>query len=187
MVRVGLMGCSRAMTVQILICPGVHQPEFTDDFLVSLGMQQAQVLIVPTDQFPPYSGRQVLGFIRQRCDLAQPLLLIGFSAGVVGGFSAALGWQHLGGKLRALIALDGWGVPLWGDFPIHRLSHDYFTHWSSGFLGTGAASFYADPPAAHLELWRSPQMIWGWSLTAQSKQRITAAAFLQLLLETYSS
>jgi len=44
------------------------------------------------------------------------------------------------------------GVPLVGNFPIHRLSHDYFTHWSSAVLGSGNDSFYADPPVEHLEM-----------------------------------
>lgn len=68
----------------------------------------------------------------------------------------------MGGQIKALIALDGWGVPLGGNFPIYRLSHDSFTHWSSALLGGGTESFYADPPVEHLELWRSPQTTKGW-------------------------
>ena len=57
--------------------------------------------------------------------------------------------------MKALIAFDGWGVPLVGNFPIYRISHDQFTHWSSELLGKGDKSFYADPPVEHLDLWRS--------------------------------
>ncbi|MGB3188280.1 MAG: hypothetical protein WBB43_02490, partial [Limnoraphis sp.] len=66
--------------------------------------------------------------------------------------------------VKALIALDGWGVPLGGNFPIYRISHDRFTHWSSALLGGGVESFYADPPVEHLDLWSSPQTARGWWL-----------------------
>ncbi|NJK53546.1 MAG: hypothetical protein HC936_13370 [Leptolyngbyaceae cyanobacterium SU_3_3] len=57
--------------------------------------------------------------------------------------------------------MDGWGVPLGGDFPIYRVSHDRFTHWSSAWWVAGLDSFYADPAVAHLDLWRSPQTVQG--------------------------
>lgn len=112
-------------------------------------------------------------------------MLICFSAGVVGGIGAAWAWQQSGGKIKALIALDGWGVPLYGNFPIHRLSRDRFTHWSSQLLGAGADSFYADPPVEHLDLWRSPHTAQGWWVRPERQQRLTAAMFLNLLLELY--
>jgi hypothetical protein len=109
-----------------------------------------------------------------------PLTFIGFSAGVVGAMGAAVAWELLGGKVQALFALDGWGVPTIGTFPIHRLSHDYFTHWSSALLGAGQDSFYADPGVAHLDLWRSPQAIQGYWVSARnhSKQQISLLQFL---------
>lgn len=99
--------------------------------------------------------------------------------------AAARSWQQSGGTIKALIALDGWGVPLYGDFPIHRLSHDHFTHWSSKLLGAGLDGFYADPPVEHLELWRSPQTTQGWWEQKSQLQQITAVAFLALLLQRY--
>lgn len=119
----------------------------------------------------------------------EPVLFIGFSAGVVGAIGAAWSWQFLGGRVKAFIALDGWGVPLWGDFPIHRLSHDRFTHWSSAMLGSGADNFYAEPPVEHLDLWRSPQNSLGWWVNsnkgAQPSSYLSAAEFLIMLLNRY--
>ncbi|MCU0568633.1 MAG: hypothetical protein MUF49_18805 [Oculatellaceae cyanobacterium Prado106] len=92
-----------------------------------------------------------------------PLFFVGFSAGVVGAIGAARLWHQWGGQVQGLAAFDGWGVPLWGDFPIYRISHDAFTHWSSALLGAGQASFYAEPPVSHLALWRSPETVQGWS------------------------
>lgn len=190
--------------MSIVVCPGIHQPELTESFLKGLQVGIAQsrlilpqqasdsspnhfknLLIVPAQQLPVYSGVHVLRFLRQHCSIQLPLVTICFSAGVVGGIGAAWGWQQSGGTIKAFVALDGWGVPLYGDFPIHRLSHDRFTHWSSQLLGAGADSFYADPPVEHLELWRSPQTTQGrWGQQSQSR-RTTAAAFLLLLLERY--
>jgi hypothetical protein len=87
----------------------------------------------------------VWSFLQTAADPQEPLLLIGFSAGVVGAIAAANLWQGQGRRVAAVIAVDGWGVPQVGDFPLHRVSHDYFTHWSSAVLGAGADSFYADP------------------------------------------
>ncbi|WP_421656938.1 hypothetical protein [Leptothermofonsia sp. ETS-13] len=113
-------------------------------------------------------------------------MFIGFSAGVAGAIGAAWGWQWWGGKVKALIALDGWGVPLVGNFPIHRVSHDYFTHWSSALLGAGEDSFYAEPGVEHLDLWRSPHTASGWHLTAGSSHspiRTTAARFIMTFVQ----
>ncbi|UBF26093.1 hypothetical protein K9N68_31945 [Kovacikia minuta CCNUW1] len=114
-----------------------------------------------------------------------PLVFIGFSAGVVGAIAAAWGWQLLGGAVQAFIAVDGWGVPLGGTFPIYRISHDSFTHWSSALLGAGETSFYADPAVDHLVLWRSPQAVKGWQVSAIASQPIvytTAATYIANLL-----
>lgn len=115
-----------------------------------------------------------------------PLLFISFSAGVVGAIAAAQMWQGLGGQVRAFLALDGWGVPLSGSFPIHRLSHDAFTHWSSAWLGGGSESFYADPAVSHLDLWRTPQTARGWRIQNTGKTATTAAEFIGWLLRRYS-
>jgi hypothetical protein len=149
-------------------------------------------LVFPTDRNPPYSAPAILQFLHQQLSrefpqtwLTVPLVLIGFSAGVVGAVGAAWGWRSLGGKVQTLIALDGWGVPLWGDFPIHRVSHDAFTHWSSALLGTGSDNFYAEPGVEHLDLWRSPHTSHGWQIPADSTQppiATTAARFIAEVL-----
>lgn len=111
------------------------------------------------------------------------LTWIAFSAGVVGALGCAQGWRWRGGTVQGLYALDGWGMPVLGDFPVYRLSHDRFTHVTSAWLGTGRVSFYADPPVTHWDLWRSPAQVMGWQVS-QGKQRQTAAEFIvaQLLL-----
>jgi hypothetical protein len=189
----------------LIICAGIHDPQLTQSFLASLLQAQAnrmqpdqpQPLIFPVEKYPPYSGLHILWFVHQQLSseypdrlLQIPLVFVGFSAGVVGAIGAAWGWQLMGGIVKAFIAVDGWGVPLWGNFPIHRISHDYFTHWSSALLGAGWDSFYADPPVAHLELWRSPQATNGWSIPANaspSKSYTTAADFLVNLLQQYEN
>jgi len=152
-------------------------------------LERQPLIVFPADRLPPYSGGHVFHFVRDRlrqeCPDSYrqlPLVWIGFSAGVVGAIAAAWAWQWRGGRVQAFFALDGWGVPLGGDFSIYRLSHDPFTHWSSALLGNGTDSFYADPPVTHLDLWRSPQTIGGWWLSAQGSHRATVASFLTALL-----
>lgn len=188
--------------MRIVICPGIHSPDLTAQLIQALPQQLASALIFPADQ-PVYSGVHVLAFLQQQLSIETqsdltdnqngscrqaiqtPILLIGFSAGVVGAITAAHRWQTLGGQVVALIAVDGWGVPLVGSFPIHRLSHDHFTHWSSALLGAGQESFYADPAIDHLSLWGAPQLVQGWS--SQSAAKLTAAQFLELLLQRYGT
>ncbi len=57
-------------------------------------------------------------------------------------------------------------MPLLANFPIYRISHDRFTHWSSSILGEGESGFYADPEVEHLDLWRSPHTCRGWQTIA---------------------
>lgn len=182
----------------LVICPGIHDPALTQAFCQGLNAASAlpensltqgpettfrKPMILPP-QIPVYSPNHVLRFLQQHYQ-SEPLLLLCFSAGVVGGIGAARQWQQQGGTIRALIAIDGWGVPLLSNFPIHRLSHDPFTHWSSRLLGAGEESFYADPGVEHLALWRSPQNAQGWRVQGDQRQRTTAAAFLNLLLKRY--
>ncbi len=188
--------------MQLIVCPGVHSPELTQDFLSNLRRQSGQSLVgrshplvVPVERYPPYSSLHILWFLHTQLSsenpdnfLSIPLVFVGFSAGVIGAIGAAWGWQVLGGKVRALIALDGWGVPLIASFPVHRLSHDYFTHWSSALLGPGEESFYADPPVEHLDMWRSPHLAVGWQmapLSSKPPSRTTAADFVTALLKRY--
>jgi hypothetical protein len=191
----------------VIICPGVHSPELTQGFLAGLGKPFApsSLCVFPSERFPAYSAPHILKFLGEqflgeqwlnqdgqlRAASQKPLVLIGFSAGVVGAIGTAQVLQSLGVQVKALVAIDGWGVPLWGDFPIHRLSHDRFTHQTSRLLDQNwrepNASFYADPDVAHLELWRSPQTALGWSTegSGQKQYQVTAAQFLQKLLIQY--
>ncbi|NEP37666.1 MAG: hypothetical protein F6K38_41700 [Moorea sp. SIO3B2] len=181
----------------LIICPGIHDHQLTQDFLASLELSSPsteKVLIFPAQDYPAYSAIHIKEFLQRHIGLVKtPIVLISFSAGVVGAIAAAWGWQLLGGSIQALIAIDGWGVPLYGNFPIHRISHDYFTHWSSALLGAGEDSFYATPAIGHLDLWRSPCQCQGWwvmvPLGEQPPQRtyITAAEFIMQLLVIYSN
>ena len=115
----------------------------------------------------------------------EELFFIAFSAGVVSamGTILALQIQHI--KIKGFIAIDGWGVPLWGNFPIYRFSHDYFTHWSSALLGTGKTSFYSDPAVDHLTMWSEPEACQGW-ITQQNlpPRRSTTKDYLQEILKS---
>lgn len=155
---------------RLIICPGIHPPQLTQSFIQQLQLDrlitaQDRLLVLPTAEYPPYWAVGINHWLNQNLSAPQtevPLTFITFSAGVVGGIGAALTWQIRGGKIKAFIAIDGWGVPLLATFPIYRLSHDYFTHWSSALLGGGDSSFYCEPTVEHLDLWRSPATVWGW-------------------------
>ena len=182
----------------LVICPGIHDGALTDRFLRALALtdpEHQDYHVVPTESYPPFSGVHIYQFLQQYVKPAHlghalnraPLALIAYSAGVVGAIGAAWGWHQQGGQVQVLIALDGWGVPLVGPFPIYRVSHDYFTHWSSAWLGQGPASFYADPPVPHLALWCQPETVSGWwvcqgtgGTTLQSPT--TAATFITTIL-----
>ena len=199
-------GCDRpklidnlSKIVKAIICPGIHPPELTESFVTELGLgkicQSGDVLIVPTKDYPVYSGWHILQFVCDRLPICpptdqptSPLVFISFSAGVVGAIAAATAWRRLGGTVKAFIALDGWGVPLFGDFPIYRVSHDEFTHRSSALMGSGEESFYADPAVEHLELWRSPQTARGWWVNREGERELsTAAEFLTMLLQRFEA
>ena len=187
--------------MSIIICPGFHGPELTEGFLEGLWPNWRQfeesgnLLIFPVEAYAPYSALDIFNFL---CYSKPPtaesgtetgLLFISFSAGVVGAIGAAWSWRGLGRRVKAFIAVDGWGVPLGGDFPIYRMSHDRFTHWSSDFLGGGPESFYAAPAVEHLDLWRSPQTAWGWRLGEsagiKTASPTTAAEFIKNILKKY--
>jgi hypothetical protein len=179
----------------IIICPGIHDRQLSDRFLQALQRQDIDLgtfLIFPTQNHPAYSAFHILQFLRQEIGQTRDraLLFLSFSAGVVGAIGAAWQWQQSGGKVLALIALDGWGMPALGNFPLHRLSHDEFTHWSSALLGGGEDSFYADPPVAHLDLWQAPDRVIGWTFPDrdrkwETRSRSTAGAFIAMLLKRY--
>ncbi len=184
--------------MSIFICPGFHLPQMTQYFLqeLSLSVNSTFKLSVNTRVFPAESYT-TLSAIHILQDLiktygqphqATPLLFIGFSAGVIGALGAAYGWELRGGKVKALIALDGWGVPLMGNFPIHRLSHDYFTHVTSINMNRQDDSFYADPGVTHLQMWRSPSTVKGWATSAvnpQVRSYLNETEFILMLLKRY--
>jgi hypothetical protein len=188
--------------MNIVICPGIHEPFLTESFIAGwlnltansfIEQNQKNILIFSGEGLLALSGFHILQFLRDRLadKLESPVVLISFSAGVVGAIGAAMGWQLMGGRIKALIAIDGWGVPLYAPFPIHRLSHDYFTHWSSSLLGSGQNNFYAEPPVDHLCMWRSPQTVPGYWVDSPEgisppKKYLNASEFLHLLLQGYA-
>ncbi|MBD2514190.1 hypothetical protein H6G93_04055 [Nostoc sp. FACHB-973] len=193
----------------IIICPGIHDAAFTESFISgwldtsggSIDQNQGKILVFPGKDFSSLSALHILEFLRvslahRRYPLnnsfESPLIFISFSAGVVGAMGAAILWQLLGGRVKAFIAIDGWGVPLQGNFPIHRMSHDYFTHWSSSLLGSGQNNFYAEPAVDHIAIWRSPETVQGWWVDSSigifpPKGHLSAAEFLRMLLKRYEA
>jgi hypothetical protein len=175
--------------LNLLFCPGYHDPQLSERFLTALEPPPAiAVYLYPAPDFPPYSPHHILEFLQsQNLKAEQELIIMGFSAGVVGAIAAAKTWQRSHGKIQAFLALDGWGVPLWADFPIYRLSHDHFTHETSLLLGGGKLNFYADPSVDHLELLRSPQQVQGWSESRSNstlRQPTTAKDFLNRIINS---
>jgi hypothetical protein len=158
----------------LVLCSGFHDRRLTDRFIESL--QRASLVVDSYILLPPFSC------LDRTLHSREPLTIIGFSAGVVGAIANAHQWQASGGQIKGLIAVDGWGVPLGGNFPIYRLSHDYFTHWSSSLLGSGTQNFYADPPVEHLTLWSSPHEVMGWLVAHDRVERASALTFLSSLL-----
>jgi len=180
----------------LVICPGVHPADLTQQFLEAIALPQ-KVHIFPANHKAPYSPLDVLDFFQTTVQNLEPtsqadgLQIIAFSAGVVGAIAAAHLWQLQGKKVESLIAIDGWGVPGWASFPVYRVSHDSFTHWSSATLGGASAGFYCDPEVPHLELWRSPQQATGWWTTGAgggvlTEKRAIAAGFIAQTLSVPS-
>jgi hypothetical protein len=169
----------------IVICSGIHSPDLTQSFLGSLNITNHQnIIVINYPKIPVYSPVHLERFLEQKTNKNNPLFFIAFSAGVAGSIGAARNWQIKGGKVKAFGAIDGWGVPLLANFPIYRLSHDYFTHWSSELLGASQESFYSEPKVEHLTIWSSPDRTWGWWLKSSGvKIRCTAADFLINLLQ----
>ncbi len=167
--------------MQILICPGIHSPALTEKFIAAVALPLNKISVFPSDRQPVYSPQHILEFFSPR----DSVVIIAFSAGVVGAIAAARIWHRQGSPILALIAIDGWGVPLFGDFPIHRVSHDRFTHWSSKLLGGSTTSFYADPAVDHLRLWHSPQTVQG--LAEPSDQTGTVATFISEIVQQFGT
>lgn len=148
----------------IIICPGFHPPQLTEDFITAIGLFNPPLngWVVP-NTIAPYNVIDIYHWLAQTLHpTTTALSFVGFSAGVVGAIATALVWQQQGGIVNSLIAVDGWGVPKLGSFPIYRVSHDPFTHFTSGLLGYGQQNFYCVPEVSHLKLWQSPDTAWGW-------------------------
>ena len=176
----------------VLICGGIHSPTWTDSFLCCLSNcrdRDWNYLVFPSHYYPPYDGRKVYQFVVEdygKPDQSKALLVIAFSAGVVGALIASHLWQRHGGKIKVFLAIDPWGIPLVGDFAIHTLSHDWFTHITMINFNRCYDSFYADPSVTHEQIWRAPNLVEGWwQKTRSLKQRINAASFINLWIEEY--
>lgn len=166
----------------IILSPGIHSSKLTDNFLNNLSLNNHQYLVFPDHEKFAFSGEKLLIFIQKYVG-KKDILLIAFSAGVVGAIAAAAKLQK-SKQIKGLMAIDGWGVPLMGNFPIYRLSHDYFTHWSSNLLGAGEQNFYADPAVSHLDLWQFPHLAEGWWVRAPGCEvRCSAAGFIAEILK----
>ena len=87
----------------IVICPGFHEQELTHSFvniITNYFPDLDNLLIFPTDQYPPYSGFHLINYLQEKCkQKSQNLMFIAFSAGVVAAVTAAMQWQGEGGKI----------------------------------------------------------------------------------------
>jgi len=83
----------------IIICPGIHSPELTEQFIQGIQDRIKQnYLVLPTTEYLPYSAIAVTQWLNQQSlSKTEPLSFISFSAGVVGSFGAAWAWQLQGG------------------------------------------------------------------------------------------
>ncbi|MGB6294863.1 MAG: hypothetical protein WBF90_01610 [Rivularia sp. (in: cyanobacteria)] len=184
--------------MNVIICPGIHESTLTKSFIKSLNkanshsslnQKSVNILELPANNLSALSGFHIYQFLRECLadQLKSPCVFISFSAGVVGAITAASLWQFFGGNVKAFIAIDGWMVPLAGNFPIHRMSHDYFTHWSSCLLGSSHNNFYAQPAVDHLELWRSPSTVEGYLVDSPSEElplSLNASEFILHIIKT---
>lgn len=174
-----------------IINQGFNSPALTANFLAYLktiinDLNEENTLIIPNDRISPYDGLNIYQYILKNCQNLSHynLTFIGFSAGVVGAIIAGNLWQKKGGKVKTLLAFDGWGVPLIANFPCYRISHDFFTHLT--YLGGEKNVFYASPSVSHLDLWRSPEDIQGWwQIGLGIKKRANLGEFLKYALNIH--
>ncbi len=174
----------------VVLLPGFHPPEWTAQFVAAVwGDRPPPLAIFPAHRQPVYAPDCVMAWLREQfADDDRPITLIGFSAGAVGAWALMRQWESVtqvpaAGRsltLSRTMLIDGWGVPIATQIPCYRLSHDRFTHHTSALLGAGVQGFYADPPVAHGDLWRSPDRAWGW-VAGRSGDRISAAAYIREL------
>ncbi len=178
----------------ILIIGGMHASSRTTSLLLTATadgvLNRIPILFYPQAVslavLSPYHLRQWLDHhprLQGQHQGSVNLLIWAFSAGCIGASGLAHYWHQHRGRVLALFACDGWGVPLVSSFPIYRLSHDHFTHVTSQWLGAGTVGFYADPPVPHLDLWSQPATTRGWQITTLPggtlcRQRQSVAGFL---------
>ncbi|MBE7382668.1 MAG: hypothetical protein F6J95_014795 [Leptolyngbya sp. SIO1E4] len=180
----------------LVICPGVHPALWTTQFLRQLdehlpeGKRSRRVF--PVQSGNPWSPYALRSFLEtQAIAPATPLVFVAFSAGCVAAASIATHWAQQGRPVLAVVALDGWGVPMAGPYHRYRISHDAFTHHTSTYLGAGEASFYADPPVSHQQLWCSPAQVTGQQVGKfpavghSGRPPITALQFLSACLKQH--
>ncbi|TVQ05441.1 MAG: hypothetical protein EA368_19255 [Leptolyngbya sp. DLM2.Bin27] len=177
----------------------MHPPSYTGSILATIARDQrlshlVSVVCAPQhslDVLSPFALRQALEADLNPLGCPSPhgaaavgtdaiaLIVWAFSAGCVGAAPLVTYWQRHRGPVLALFMVDGWGVPRPPGVPVHRLSHDWFTNDTSGWLGAGDEDFYADPAVPHLTLWQQPQAVAGWAMTpGNPRQGMTAAEFL---------
>lgn len=181
------------MFFKLVICGGIHPLNWTNSFLKninfeSLNIKKEDILIIDNNLSSAYDGKNIYqNLVNNYGQKYQtPLIFIGFSAGVVGALIASRLWQRYGGKILALIAVDGWGVPLIADFPIYTLSHDYFTHLTLIKFDHQIDSFYSYPSVSHEQIWRSPSETKGyWQKSNGIKILSNATTIIKFFLEKY--
>lgn len=169
----------------LIICPGFHEPAWTDKWLRGMALEATQVRCLPPLE-PVYSPGVVLEFCQAHCDATQPLVMVAYSAGVVGGLGAAERWQALGGVVGGVVVIDAWGVPLWGKFPLVTVSHDWITD-ACGQAWGKQNHFFAQPAVTHAQLWQSPQGAWGLGTLNGETTRQTAKTFVQKNVKQFQS
>lgn len=173
------------MKTVAIICPGIHSPQLTESFIQGVRniIEPKDCLILSTEQYKPYCAISIEQWLKTHYSSpknAPVLSFLSFSAGVVGSIIAANQWQLQGGRINSFVAFDGWGMPLLGNFPIYRVSHDRFTHDTSAIFGRGENEFYADPAVSHLELWRLPNACDGWLVISNGmKVRCSLLEYLE--------
>jgi hypothetical protein len=178
----------------LIVVGGMQSPHYSTPILTAMAndavLSQGRAMVFPAN--PPWtvlSGQTIRHWLDAELGQSSvsshsvPLVIWAFSAGCVGMVALVSHWQQYRGKVLACFALDGWGVPLLASVPTYRLSHDSFTHNTSGWLGQGPINFYADPAVPHSQLWQSPQSVMGWQVIDRPaakplREPLTAAEFL---------
>ncbi len=78
----------------IVICPGFHEQKLTHSFVENITNycpDLDNLLIFPTDQYPPYSGFHLKHYLQKKCkQKSQNLMFIAFSAAVTAATTPAL-------------------------------------------------------------------------------------------------